>query len=62
MTLQKSRTLPHLLVIGGGTAGIGVIASLKSASGICRLPSLILQKITTISQAGPWWVADFMII
>ena len=29
MTLQKSRTLPHLLVIGGGTAGIGVIASLK---------------------------------
>lgn len=29
MALQKSHTVPRLLVIGGGTAGIGVIASLK---------------------------------
>ncbi len=33
MALQKSHPLPRLLVIGGGTAGTGVIASLKKRIG-----------------------------
>ncbi|WP_233516607.1 hypothetical protein [Pantoea ananatis] len=51
---------PHLVVIGGGSAGIGVIASIKKRIKNIKITLIEPKKEHDYQPAGHWWGPDYI--